>query len=199
MKKVLYIKANPKDDQASKTFQMSESFINAYKLANPEDEITTLDLYAEGIKFLDSQMLVDMFTKKDTIMHKYAHQFADADRFVIAAPLWNLGMPAILKAYFDYVTMKDVTFYYSATGAVGMLSGKGKKVMYIVSRGGDYDSEQMASYDTAKRYITTIMGFMGVQDITTLSLDKANILTGEALENALQKSIEKAKELAASF
>lgn len=49
MSTVLYIKANPKPDNMSYTFKMSEAFISSYKEKNPGDEIVTLDLYKEGV------------------------------------------------------------------------------------------------------------------------------------------------------
>lgn len=58
MSKVLYIKANARPDGISRTYRISESFISAYKESNPGDEIITLDLYKEGIKFLPQGDLV---------------------------------------------------------------------------------------------------------------------------------------------
>jgi FMN-dependent NADH-azoreductase len=52
--KVLYIKANPKSDEESRTFRISEHFIREYKKHHPEDEIITLDLYKEE-HFLDAK------------------------------------------------------------------------------------------------------------------------------------------------
>ncbi len=51
MKNVLYVKANPKSNENSKTFQIAEKFIESYNKKNPEDKITTLDLYKENINF----------------------------------------------------------------------------------------------------------------------------------------------------
>lgn len=34
---------------------------------------------------------------------KYSYQVLEADKYVFAEPLWNLGVPAILKAYIDYI------------------------------------------------------------------------------------------------
>lgn len=83
MNKLLYIKANPKSNKDSYTFRMSESFIEAYKEANPNDEIITIDLYKEGIKFLDGEMLANRFSGEGTVALKYAQQFAEAEKYVI--------------------------------------------------------------------------------------------------------------------
>lgn len=41
MSKVLYIKANAKEEGQSRTFKISDSFIEEYKKLNPDDEIIT--------------------------------------------------------------------------------------------------------------------------------------------------------------
>jgi FMN-dependent NADH-azoreductase len=199
MKKVLYIKANPKSDDNSVSFKMSEAFIEEYKKANPEDEVITLDLYKEGIKLIDENMLKDLFSGKETEMLKYAKQFAEADRYVIAAPMWNLGSPAILKAYFDYVVMVGVTFKYTEQGPVGLLLGMGKKAVHIVARGGMYSEGPGANYEMGDRYIKTILPFMGIEDVSTISSELTNVLQGEELQASVNKSIEEARRVAKSF
>ena len=103
MSKVLYIKADAKSDSQSRTYRISEKFIEAYKKNNPKDEIITLDLYKEDINFLQEEDLKDLFStnpeeKRDHRILKYAYQFVEADKYVVASPFWNLSIPAILKA-----------------------------------------------------------------------------------------------------
>ena len=52
MSKVLYIKANAKLDGESRTFKISDAFVQAYRKSHPHDEIITLDLYKERIAVL---------------------------------------------------------------------------------------------------------------------------------------------------
>ena len=44
MSKVLYIKANIKNDGESRTFKVSDAFVEEYKKKNPGDEVIELDL-----------------------------------------------------------------------------------------------------------------------------------------------------------
>ncbi len=60
MSKVLYIKANAKAEGESRTFQISDSFIETYKANNPDDEIVELDLYDAGLQFLPKGKLNEM-------------------------------------------------------------------------------------------------------------------------------------------
>lgn len=201
MSKVLYIKANAKKEGESRTFKISDSFIEEYKKLNPQDEIITLDLYEEGIEFLPKGELGELHTPKegtgkDHPILKYAYQFLEADKYVIAEPFWNLSIPSILKAYIDYITVTGITFKYTASGAVGLCTGK--KVVNITSRGGDYTSEPAASYEMGDRYLRTILGFLGITDFTTISADGLDII-GNDVNAIVGKAIEKAKEKAKNF
>lgn len=195
MSKLLYIKANPKSNQDSHTFRMSESFIEAYKEVNPQDEIIILDLYKEGIKFLDGEMLASRFSGEEHSTLKYAQQFAEADKYVIAAPLWNLGSPAIVKAYIDYVMVPGVVFRYTEQGPIGLLADQGKKAVHISACGGNFsNSDQLGD-----RYLRSVFGFMGIKDFTTLVTELTGVLQGEALEGSVSKSVEQALALAKRF
>lgn len=198
MSKVLYIKANIKPEGESRTFKVADKFIEEYKKANPNDEIITLDLYEEKIDFLRPADLGRIFgpkteeSKNDPIL-KYTYQFAEADKYVIAAPMWNLSMPAILKAYIDYISVTGITFKYTAEGPVGLLENK--KAVHIVSRGGEYAD---APYEMGDRYIRTILGFFGVTDIQTLATENVDVI-GVDVEGIVNEGIKKAEEVAKTF
>jgi FMN-dependent NADH-azoreductase len=197
MSKVLYVKANPKTRENSYTFKMSEAFVEEYKKANPKDEITTLDLYQEEIKPLTAEMIGELFTQEDSDVRRYVKQFSSADKYIIAAPMWNLSIPAILKVYIDYLVVAGVTFKYTEEGPVGLL--KDKKVTYLVARGGKYSESPAQDFEMGERYLRTILGFIGITDFTTVSTELTNVLQGEELEKSVAASIEEAKRVAKQF
>ena len=199
MSKVLYVKANIKNEGESRTFKVSDSFVEEYKKNNPEDEIITLDLYKENIDFLRADDLGKLFGPKDeesknNSILKYAYQFADADKYIIAAPMWNLSFPAILKAYIDYVSVSGITFKYTAEGPVGLLNNK--KAVHIVSRGGGYDN---SPYEMGDRYLRTILGFFGISDISTIAIENIDVAGGAYIQEKVEEGISKASLLAKEF
>jgi FMN-dependent NADH-azoreductase len=201
MNTVLYIKANAKPEGTSRTFQISDHFVEEYRKNNPGDEIITLDLYKEDIYFLTEEDIAAVFGPKTEASEKhkvlkYAYQFAGADKYIIAEPMWNLGVPAILKAYIDYVSVHDVTFHYTEHGAEGLLAGK--KAVNIVSRGGDYCSEPACFYELGDRYLKTIFAFFGVTDFTTIFADKLDI-AGEDVQGILEDAVRQAVQKAEKF
>lgn len=201
MSTVLYIKANAKPEGQSRTFRISDDFIETYLKHHPQDEVITLDLYREKIGFLTAEDMEPVFGPKtgDSRNHpilRYAYQFAEADKYVIAEPMWNLNIPAILKAYIDYIVVVGITFRYTEKGAVGLLEGK--KAVNIISRGGDYCSEPYCAFEMGDRYMKTIFSFLGITDYTTIAADKLDIV-GEDVEAIIDGTIRFARKMAVEF
>lgn len=201
MSKLLYIKANAKPEGQSRTYKISDSFIEAYRESHPNDTIITLDLYEEDISFLSNDDINTIFGPKtnENRYHpilKYTYQFAEVDKYVIAEPLWNLGIPAILKAYIDYICVTGVTFKYTESGAVGLLTGK--KAVNISSRGGTYSTEPFSAYEMGDKYLRTIFSFLGITDFTTIAADGLDAMSNE-VDRIIAKAIEEAEELARNF
>jgi FMN-dependent NADH-azoreductase len=126
----------------------------------------------------------------------YAYQFAEADKYVIAEPLWNLSIPAILKAYIDYVTVTGITFKYTAEGPVGLCTDR--KAINIVSRGGIYSTEPAASFEMGDKYLKTIFGFLGITDFTTISAEGLDII-GNDVDAIVGNAIATAVGIAKTF
>lgn len=200
MSTVLYIKANPKSDSESRTFRISESFMHTYREYHPDDEIVTLDLYREKIEFLSNES-VSMHAPapgehSGHPVLKYADQFLEADKYVIAEPLWNLGVPAILKAYIDYICIAGITFVYTAEGPKGLCTNK--KAVNITARGGGYSEGFMAQLETGDKYLRNIFGFLGITDFQTIAAEMLDVV-GTDVEKVVGKATLKAQELAVSF
>ncbi len=200
MSKVLYIKANARPEGVSRTFQISDSFVENYKEQNPEDEILVLDLYKEGIQFItEEDLTIQRSNVEENKFHpalRYAHQFLDADKIIIAKPMWNLNLPAILKAYIDLICVAGVTFKYTAEGPVGLCAGK--KVLNITTRGGVYSEGPAANFEMGDKYLSTILGFMGVTDLTTIVAEGLDVV-GNEVEILVEEAINQAKKVAEQF
>lgn len=201
MKKVLYIKANIKPEGQSRTFKLSDTFMEEYKKLNPQDQVTVLDLYKENIDFLRAEDLGAVFgpkteESKNHPILKYAYQFAEADKIVLAAPMWNLGMPAIVKAYFDYVSVTGITFGYTANGPAGL--AKAEKAIFISGRGGNYSTPPMDSLEMGERYAKTMFNFFGIKEVQSLTAEMLDVKEIDT-EKMLNDAIEKAKIAAKNF
>ena len=107
--------------------------------------------------------------------------------------MWNLSVPAILKAYIDYVSVVGIAFKYTEQGPVGLLENK--KAVYVAARGGAYSG---TPYEMDGIYLRTMLNFFGIKDIETIAAEKLDV-AGEDVEKIVQDSISEAKEVANKF
>lgn len=97
-------------------------------------------------------------------------ELAAADVLVLAVPMYNFGIPSTLKAYFDRVARAGVTFKYTETGPVGLLSGK--KAYVLAARGGMY---QGTAKDSQTAYLKDFLSFIGIDDVTFVYAEGLNM------------------------
>lgn len=109
-------------------------------------------------------------------------ELKDADVLVIGAPMYNFAIPTGLKAWFDHVLRAGVTFKYSEAGPEGLVTGK--KAIVVLSRGGLYSDGPMAAFDNQEPHLRTMLGFMGVTDVTFVRAEKLGF-GPDAVEQAM--------------
>lgn len=83
-----------------------------------------------------------------------------ADTLVLAAPIYNFGIPASLKQWVDAICRAGVSFKYTEQGPVGLLGVK--RAIIITSSGGTPIGSDM---DFASRYLEHICNFIGINDV----------------------------------
>ena len=94
----------------------TERLARAY-LAHISD-VTELNVYDQPLVPLDRKRLAHRESliaggKWHDPMFDYAHQFADADDIIIAAPYWDLGFPAQLKTYIENIYVPGIVSAYN--------------------------------------------------------------------------------------
>ncbi len=183
--KVLMITAHPFEDEMSTSRKLARNFINEYKKNNQNDIIKEIDLYKSDVDFLQVQDLQAMFSNENSKVLEMANEFKEADKYIFVSPMWNLSIPAILKAYLDYITYAGVTFKYTENGSVGLLENK--KAIYILSTGGIYSNPEGQMLNGAKNYIEGLMRFLGVNNVETFMLEGTNFLPKEEVEKSFNQ------------
>ena len=182
MNKLLYLQASPRVER-SHSRAVADAFVEAYKEANMEDEVITMDLFKADLPAFDGLAL----QAKYALLHGQEHseeeksawepiaeiinQFKSANKYVMAVPMWNFGIPYRLKQYIDIIVQPGHTFSYSPEeGYKGLVTGK--PVMAIYARGGEYpEGSDYASADLQKRYMELELGFIGFTDIQAIVVE----------------------------
>ncbi|MBO7743318.1 FMN-dependent NADH-azoreductase [Paenibacillus sp. MWE-103] len=209
MATVLYITAHPHDHSVSASMAVGKAFIEAYREANPSDEVLHLDLFQADIPQIDADVfagwgklqsgtafdqLSDAEKAKVARLGQLVDQFVAADKYVFVSPMWNFSFPPVLKAYVDSVAVAGKTFKYTSEGPVGLLSDK--KGLHIQASGGVYSAGPAAVMESGFSYLKKIATFFGIPSFEPLYVE------GMALANAEEskaKAIAAAQDLAKSF
>lgn len=197
MANTLFIKANNRSAEYSVSVRMYDTFLQSYKDTHPNDVIVEVDLYQEQLPYLDDSMIIGNYKSANgialtpeeqathTIVVQHLEQFLHADKIVIAFPLWNLTVPAILHSYLDYLHQPRKTFQYTDKGLVGLLPHK--KVALLNARGGVYiDGEEMAV-----NFVKKHLQVFGINNVTTIVIEGHHQYpdhSREIIEEGLQKT-----------
>ena len=207
MKRLLHIIASPREEE-SRTLQISNRFLRAFKEKYPECFIDELDLTKEEIPFLSVKRVdgkyallsgKELFGEQREAWEeivKHIQRFLLADIYLISSPMWNFSIPYTLKQYIDVIVQPKYLFQYTKDGVEGL--AKNKKMVAITSRGGQYSSPNTKSQDFQEPYLRLIFNFIGIQDITFVNAEPMD-MGKELREKALSAAEETAKTLAGNL
>ncbi len=161
--------------------------------ARISDDIVRLDLYSQDLKPVDRATLEKreaFIAQKDfsDSMFDLAKQFKDAENIVIAAPFWDLSVPAVLKCYIEHLCVRELTFIYTETGeALGQCSAK--RMVFVTTAGG-YIPENDHAYGYVRDVLT---GFFGIEDTMCIKAEGLDI-AGADIEGILKAAEEEIDE-----
>ena len=101
--------------------------------------------------------------------------------------MYNLGVPSVLKAWIDRISIAGVTFRYTEKGPVGLAGGK--RVVIASTRGGLYAAGSPgAALDFQETYLRTVFAFLGVTDVEVVRAEGL-ALSPEHRQAALQAAL----------
>lgn len=103
-----------------------------------------------------------------------------SDVLVLAVPLYNLGIPSQLKAWFDRVLRAGETFRYTENGPQGLLEGK--RAIILAARGGQYAGTEL---DSQTPHLKAMLGLMGISNVDVVFAEGLNM--GDAQRDAALK------------
>ena len=131
----LYINSSVR--AASRTDRLARALLSA--LGEAYTEVRLEDEAPEPLCGETLRLRTELLEKGELThpMFRYARQFAEADTIVIAAPFWDFGFPAKLKAYLEQVYVTGIVSRYGADGMpVGLC--RAKKLWYVTTAGGPF-------------------------------------------------------------
>lgn len=198
---LLHISASPRGDQ-SESRALARTFLEGVRATRPGVEIAHWDLWDGtlpefGPDFARAKMAVFAgreFTDRQaaawTVVQRTFARFDAAQEYLFSVPMWNSGVPYILKQLIDVISQPGQVFGFDPeTGYTGLLRGKRAAVIYTSAVYGA-DRPPAFGSDFQSTFLEDWLRWAGITDITTvelrpnLAVDKAESRRVEAHRRA---------------
>lgn len=180
MKTVLLVTASARHE-GSASRAAAARFIAALKSARPDLRVVERDVATRPPAPVTGEWTAALYTpaadrttaqrallaESDALLA----ELKAADAVVLAAPMYNFGVPSTLKAWVDAIARSGETFAYDAAsgGFKGLLQGK--RALAIVSSAGDYaPGTPAAAIDFATPYLSFLLRFVGIADTAAVNV-----------------------------
>ena len=179
MKKILFVNGCVRPQ--SRTLELAHAVLE--KLEGQVEEVC---LFEDG----PSHLSWDSLRQRDELiaagsyehpMFRWARQFAEADEIVVAAPYWDLMFPAVVRSYFEAVTVTGLTFKYGPNGVPQGLCRAGR-LTYVTTAGGPII--QNFGFDYVTALAQTFYGIGETKCVKAEGLDIWGADTAELLKEA---------------
>lgn len=209
MSRLLHIASSPRG-AASESLQIADAFLDSYRETHLDHEVETWDLWDGSLPAFGPAAAAAKMTvfsgaapqgQQAEAWQDAAATFARfdaADRLLFSVPMWNAGIPYILKQLIDVVSQPGMIFGVDAsTGYSHLLEGKGKKaaVIYTSAVWGPPLGPGFGR-DFQSTYFDDWLRWTGIDDITEIRYHPT--LTGDA-NTARADAHASAREIARAF
>ncbi|MCP2340221.1 FMN-dependent NADH-azoreductase [Actinomadura rupiterrae] len=208
MTRLLHISASPRG-AASESLGLAGAFLDTYRRSRPEDKVEHFDLWDGTLPEFGpaaAAAKMDVFAGAEPAGERAAAweaatatfaRFDAADRYLFSVPMWNAGVPYILKQFIDVVSQPGLLFGFDPeTGYEGLLKGKKAAVIYTGAVWGEGRGPAFGS-DFQQPFFDDWLRWAGIRDITTVRF-QPNLVTADA-DAAREKALAEVRAAAASF
>ncbi|MEA5446081.1 NAD(P)H-dependent oxidoreductase [Gammaproteobacteria bacterium AB-CW1] len=165
--------------------KMAEHFQQAWRSKAPTTTVITRDIGSHPPPFISEAWIGAAFTpaeQRDQHQRKLlasSDEMIDevdrADLIVIASPMYNYGMPAALKAWFDQVIRVNKTFSFDLGRGDWPLEPifRGKRLVLLSSKGefGFQPGGSRHHMNHLDTHIATVAHYLGVNDKHFVSIE----------------------------
>jgi len=208
MTTLLHISSSPRGSK-SESLAIAETFLAGYQQVHPDVEIVTWDLWDGtlpefGPAAAAAKMAVfagaDPMGEEATAWRRAEQafeRFAAADAYLFSVPMWNAGIPYILKQFIDVVSQPGMVFGFDPeAGYTGLVTGRKAAVVYTSAV---YGPGRPASFgsDFQAPYLRDWLNWAGIQDVSEVAF-RPNLATADA-DMGRQQAHAQARDLAKQF
>ncbi|MBV7257607.1 NAD(P)H-dependent oxidoreductase [Pacificimonas sp. WHA3] len=217
MTTLLNVNASAQTEERSITRRLTQNFIDSFVSVCPAAQVVERDLGRCPPPFVNAKFIEAAFTPADdraewmieklSVSDHLIDEVIRSDVIVLGAPMYNYGMPAALKAWFDQIARIGRTFSFDLVRGDHpirpMLSGK--KLVVLSSRGefGFEPGGIRASSNALDPAIAACAHYLGAEreEIETVAVEYQEFKDERhrrSLEAGLNQTVEIARRLATS-
>ena len=180
MSKLLHISASPRGT-ASESLAIAATFLDTFSAVRPDVTVEHWDLWdgtlppfgtaAAGAKMsvFAGQEPTGEQAAAWAAVHRTFERFAAADYYLFSVPMWNHGVPYILKQFIDVVSQPGLVFGFDGnTGYTGLVAGKKAVVVYTSAVYGD-DRGPQFGVDFQAPYFNDWLRWAGITDVEQIT------------------------------
>jgi FMN-dependent NADH-azoreductase len=180
MSKLLHMSASPRGT-ASESLAIAATFVDTFSDVRPDIAVEHWDLWdgtlppfgaaAAGAKMsiFAGQEPTGEQAAAWAAVHRTFERFAAADYYLFSVPMWNHGVPYILKQFIDIVSQPGLVFGFDGnTGYTGLITGKKAVVVYTSAVYGD-DRGPQFGVDFQAPYFSDWLRWAGITDVTQIT------------------------------
>ncbi|MFC0680294.1 FMN-dependent NADH-azoreductase [Lysobacter korlensis] len=192
MTTLLHISSSPRGD-ASESLALADTFLAAFRRIRPEVVLDHWDLWdgrlpSFGPDGAGAKMRIfageEPVGPQETAWHRARlafERFAAADLYLFSVPMWNAGIPYILKQFIDVVSQPGMLFGFDAdTGYTGLLQGKRAAALYTSAVYGPDRAPAFGS-DFQAPYLNDWLQWAGIEDIRSVEF-RPNLVVADAAD-----------------
>lgn len=167
---LLQLDASPRGAR-SHSRKLGEDFLTAWRIAHPAGQVIVRDVGHEPPPFVTEAWVEGAFAPAETqspaareaiaVSNRYVDELLAADQLVITTPIYNLSLPAALKAWIDQIVRVGRTLALGSAGFEGL--AKNKRALIIVASGSDFRPHTPSgACNFLEPYLRAVLGFIGI-------------------------------------
>jgi FMN-dependent NADH-azoreductase len=142
------------------------------------------NLAAMPVQHLDGAAITGFFSPQAALTNdlRQATALSDAiiaeveaaDTLLITTPMFNFGVPSVLKAWIDQLVRINRTFSFDGANFDGLLKGKRAVVVIAYGAAGYADGGALAGADFVRPFMDFVLRFVGFSSVEFVTIEATN-------------------------